>query len=324
MNKNTTYDPNVVNTLYSAFGAQLLRVREDKAPAESRGWIDRQLSLDDLLEHVESDGLLGLIPASVGLVAVDVDEGDAARLLSDFPPACAYRTRRTNGIHAFYPHDGPPIPQRRWHAPIFRTSGDLRHARGYVVLWNAERLTEDLSRGSGGLPFAEVRQALVTRPPAPQGRQATPKLPPDGTEPTPDDSPPSPFHLRHEYLKDKLKAARTDGMQGPALRQYAVFLHGQLIQPPDPRVSHRFELSEALSLASWAARWSWDSSSQRAKGRRSGQVRRDRNADRDQRIVVMLGAGMSQRETARTLGVSRGTVEQVKRRELAGDGDKSH
>ena len=307
MNQNITYDPNVVNTLYE-FGAQLLRVREDKSPAESRGWIDRQLSLDDLQRHVEADGLLGLIPASVGLVAVDVDEGDSARLLANFRPACAYRTRRTDGIHAFYTHDGPPIPQRRWHAPVFRTSGDLRHARGYVVVWNAERLTEDLSRGSGGVPFAEVRQALVT-PPAPQGRQATPKSPPDGTEPTPDDLAPSPARSRHAWVKARLIAARVDGRTGPELRQYARQLHAGLVQPPDPRVPHFFPLAEALAVAQWVAGRDWSSEQQRLRGLRSGQHRRSRTADRDQRIVAMLRAGRSQRETARALGVTRRIVQ---------------
>ena len=309
MNQNTTYDPNVVNTLYNAFGAQLLRVRADKAPAESRGWVDRQPSLDDLLAHVESDGLLGLTPASLDAVVVDVDVGDPAGLLSAFPPRALYQTPR-GGVHAYYQHDGAPVRQHRWVAPVFRTSGDLRHGSGgYVVLWQPERLIDDLRRARRSVKFAEVRQALVVSPPAPQGRQATPKSPPDGTEPTPDDLAPSPARSRHAWVKARLIAARVDGRTGPELRQYARQLHAGLVQPPDPRVPHFFPLAEALAVAQWVAGRDWSSEQQRLRGLRSGQHRRSRTADRDQRIVAMLRAGRSQRETARALGVTRRIVQ---------------
>ena len=316
MNKNITYDPNVVNTLYNAFGAQLLRVRADKAPAESRGWVDRQPSLDDLLAHVESDGLLGLTPASLDAVVVDVDVGDPAGLLSAFPPRALYQTPR-GGVHAYYQHDGAPVRQHRWVAPVFRTSGDLRHGSGgYVVLWQPERLIDDLRRARRSVKFAEVRQALVVSPPAPQGRQATPKSPPDGTEPTPDDLAPSPARSRHAWVKARLIAARVDGMDGAALRRYAVQLHA--MQPQPPHASHPFTIGEAVRLAEWAAGMRWDSQTQAARGRRSGQARRARTATRDAAIVDRLARGHSQRQTARALGVSRGAVQRAQDR-LRGD-----
>ena len=310
MSNVTTLNHDVVNTLYTEFGAQLLRVKANKTPAESRGWMDRQLSLDGLQEHFDRGGLLGLVPASVGLVAVDIDEGDSTSLLHNFPPFAAYRTKRPGGVHAYYSYSGPPIPQRRWVAPVFHTSGDLRHARGYVVLWDAERLTEDLNRGSGGVSFKEARQALVTDAPAPQGG---PKSPPVASQPTPDDSPPSPARSRHVWVKARLIAARVDGLQAPALREYALQLHAGLVQPPDPRVPHRLPLAEVLALADWAAAMRWDPQTQAERGRRSGQARRVRTAQRDAEIIALLETGLSIRETALVLGISKSTVGRVNR-----------
>ena len=308
---NSIYDPGIVNTLYTAFGAQLLRVRDDKTPAEWRGWIDRQLTLDDALEHVERGGNLGLVPASIGMVAIDVDEeGDCDRLFHNFPPLAMYQTQRVGGVHAFYQHDGAPVRQRPWRAPLFRTAGDIRHGRGYVVLWRPDQLVNDLERGSAGVPFTEVEQALVTRPPAPQ---AGPKSPPVASTPAEDDSPPSPARLRHAWLKDKIIAARIDGMDGAALRRYAVRLHAGLVQPPDIRVPHRLPLAEALRLASWASGMRWDTEAQRRRGLLSGQARYAVTADRDAEIVATLAEGLSIRETARALGLGKSSVGRVKK-----------
>ena len=52
----------------------------------------------------------------------------------------------------------------------------------------------------------------------------------------------------------------------------------------------------------------------RARGIRSGQVRRDRTAERDAAILEDRAAGLSQRAIAAKHGVSRGTVENVLRR----------
>ena len=285
-----------------------------KRQPKNRGWPARQLSLDLALAHVEAGGVLGLTPASLDAVVVDVDVGDPARLLSAFPPRALYQTPR-GGVHAYYQHDGAPVRQHRWVAPVFRTSGDLRHGSGgYVVLWQPERLIDDLRRARRSVKFAEVRQALVVSPPAPQGRQATPKSPPDGTEPTPDDLAPSPARSRHAWVKARLIAARVDGRTGPELRQYARQLHAGLVQPPDPRVPHFFPLAEALAVAQWVAGRDWSSERQRLRGLRSGQARRARTAERDAEILSLLRAGRSQRQVAAELGVSRDVVRKTQGR----------
>ena len=255
---------------------------------------------------------VSLPPASTRSWSMSTWENPAG-LLSAFSPRALYQTPR-GGVHAYYQHDGAPVRQHRWVAPVFRTSGDLRHGSGgYVVLWQPERLIDDLRRARRSVKFAEVRQALVVSPPAPQGRQATPKSPPDGTEPTPDDLAPSPARSRHAWVKARLIAARVDGRTGPELRQYARQLHAGLVQPPDPRVPHFFPLAEALAVAQWVAGRDWSPERQRLRGLRSGQRRRDLNAERDAQIIALLETGLSIRQVAAELGIPRSTVGRIKK-----------
>ena len=169
------YQPELeaVTTLY-AKGARLLRLTDENRPAESRGFFNRQLSLDALLEHLERGHLLGLEPQSINTVAVDIDHGNGDRLLHNFPPLSLYTSKTEGRCHAYYRHDGGRVSPRPFNAPVFRISGDLKHERSYVALYDASQLAFDLIRGSLGVTFSEVEQALVTGPLAAQGGQRGP------------------------------------------------------------------------------------------------------------------------------------------------------
>ena len=211
-------------------GAFLFRVGPSNKPAESRGFYGRQLSLDDLLEHLERRGRLGIEPRSIGAVAVDIDGGNADRLLQNFRPLSVYRSRTPGRVHAFYSHDAGRVSPRPFSAPLFRVAGDLKHARSYVVLYDAPRLANDITNGSLGVPFIELLKAIVTGPPAAQGGQRGPLTPPVGSNANPGDSTASPWHNRHDWILGKLTAARVDGMDPKAIHRYAVELHGALFQ----------------------------------------------------------------------------------------------
>ena len=144
--------------------AFLFRVGPSNKPAESKGFFDRQPKLDDLLEHLERRGRLGIEPQSINTVAVDVDYGNSDRFFHNFPPSSMYKSKTEGRCHAYFRHDGARVRSKPFCAPLFRISGDLKHARSYVVLYNAPRLAEDLSNGSLGVPFIEVEPALVTAP----------------------------------------------------------------------------------------------------------------------------------------------------------------
>ena len=183
-----------VNTLYDE-GALLFRLSDKNSPAENRGFYDRQLSLDDLLEHLERRGRLGIEPQSIGTVAVDIDDGNADRFLHNFRPLSMYKSKTEGRCHAYYRHDGGRVRSQPFGAPVFKISGDLKHTRSFVALYDAARLANDLTNGSLGVPYQEVKQALVTGPLAAQGGQRRPLGSPVGSNSNPGVSPPSPGYL---------------------------------------------------------------------------------------------------------------------------------
>ena len=304
-----------VNTLYDA-GARLFRLTDENRPAESRGFYGRQLSLDDLLEHLERRGRLGIEPRSIGAVVVDVDDGNVDHFIQTFRPMSVYQSRTPGRVHAYYRHVGEKVSPRPFNAPLFRISGDLKHARSYVALYDTKRLADDLTNGQLAVPFAEVEQALVTGPLAVQGGQRGPLTPPVGSDASPDDSTPSPGHHRHTWILGKLTAARVDGMQGKELRRYAHKLHTGLVQTPG-LVPHFFELAEAIAIADYVSSRSYSTEHQRSAGIRSGQARRARSAARDTHILSLLDKGHSIRRIAEDIEVSRRTVARVKDRQRA-------
>ena len=304
-----------VDTLYD-MGAFLFRVGPSNKPAESRGFYGRQLSLDDLLEHLERGRRLGIEPRSIGAVAVDIDHGDADHFLHNFRPLSMCRSKTEGRCHAYYRHDGGKVRPRPFTAPLFRIAGDLKDERSYTVLYNPARLAEDLTNGSLGVPFSEVRQALVTGPPAAQGGQRGPLTPPVWSNANPGDSTPSPGHQRHNWILSKLIAGRVDGMEPGALRRYADDLHAGLVQTPG-LVPHYFPRSEARSISDFVSARSYSTDHQRAAGIRSGQARRARSAARDTQILSLLDKGLPIRRIAEILHVTRQTVGRAQDRKRA-------
>ena len=312
MNKpyNTVADS--VNSLYQ-HGAFLFRLDGDNRPAETKGFYGRQLRLDDLLEHVERRGRLGLEPQSINCVAVDIDHGDPDSFTQAFRPLSVYRSRTPGRVHAYYHHSGGKVRSQTFAAPLFKVEGDLKHTRSYAVLYNAWRLAEDITNGNLGIPFIEVKQALVIGGVAAQGGQRGPSPPPAGVNAIPADAAPSPWFRRHHWILARLIAARVDGMKREALRRYAVELHTALIQPPGP-VPHYFPLSDALRMAWDISNRDYSPERQSARGVLSGQARRAKSAGRDRRIVDMINAGLSIRRIAEDIEVSRRTVARVRDR----------
>ena len=302
-----------VNTLYDA-GARLFRLTDENRPAESRGFYDRQLSLDDLLEHLERRGRLGIEPRSIGAVVVDIDDGDPDRFTQAFSPMSLCKSKTEGRCHVYYRHEGFRVSPQPFDAPVFGIKGDLKYKRSYVALYDTARLANDLTNGSRGVPYQEVEQALVTGPLAVQGGQRGPLTPPVGSNANPGDPTPSPCYQRHNWLLEKLTAGRVDGMDPKALRRYALSLHDALVQTPG-LVPHYFPLSEAISIANFVSARSYSVEHQRARGVRSGQARRAKSAPRDKRILALLNAGNSIRRTAAIVGASSSAVARVKDRQ---------
>ena len=103
----------------------------------------RRPSIEVAIAHVQCrQDPIGAIPASIDTSVLDVDDGDPAQLILEFPPLADVDTPR-GGHHLFYPDTEP-----RGNG-TFQThgcSGDIRSGRGYVVLWNPGKVADAISK----------------------------------------------------------------------------------------------------------------------------------------------------------------------------------
>ncbi len=98
-----------------------------------RGW-QRRRPLPEVVQfHVDHGKNIGLIPASIGTSALDVDQGDPADLFEHYPARVVLPSRRRSGRHGYY---------------------DDRSAKGFLVLYDnaIERLATALD-APGLFPF---------------------------------------------------------------------------------------------------------------------------------------------------------------------------
>ena len=157
-------------------GGHLLRVLPDKTPVRGRSWRRQRAGIRTLLKH---DGLLGLMPASLGLSVLDVDhattEAGYRALLEQYPPLLSLPSRTLGRYHLYYA-DEAPRPNATFKA--FGCSGDVRSANGYVVLWDdaGDRLAEVLrlpwqETAASDFPAHLMNPFLSKLPPRKRGRR---------------------------------------------------------------------------------------------------------------------------------------------------------
>ena len=154
----------VLTTLLDG-GAHLLLCRPDKSPLERSGWQKpgRGRSLAQALRHMESGGLLGLIPNSVGRLVLDMDAGDPRALVAAHPPAAEIPTRRPGGLHLVYDLPGRPEMRRPGHWFGHGAYGQTRCEDAYVILWAPDAVADALQLPHGAHPAPEC---LLLGPPA--------------------------------------------------------------------------------------------------------------------------------------------------------------
>ena len=87
-------------------GAHFVLARANKR-AIATEWQTTPADLAHVERHARGDGLIGVVPASLGCFVVDVDEGGKAGVetvrtaLGD--PVAVIATRRPSGFHVWYP-----------------------------------------------------------------------------------------------------------------------------------------------------------------------------------------------------------------------------
>ena len=127
-----------LQSLYNA-GGHFVICSPTKRPIW-RGWQKVRPSLDVVQGH---DGPLGIKPWSVSTSALDVDHGSPTILIEDHPPLAVVPSRRPGGTHVYY---NDTVGRGNAHFEVAGCSGEVRSAKGYLILWNhgAEILADAL------------------------------------------------------------------------------------------------------------------------------------------------------------------------------------
>ena len=127
-------------------GAHFVLCRGDKRPL-AVGWQKTRPGFAAVEKHAEAGGLVGVIPASLGCLVVDVDEGGDRGLASVIgalgaEPVATVGTRG-GGFHLWYPAPAGEIGNRKW--GLSNAAGDIRGSRGFVVCWDPAEIVAGLS-----------------------------------------------------------------------------------------------------------------------------------------------------------------------------------
>ena len=148
---------NALATLAEA-GAHFVLCRANKRPIAT-AWQKNPASLDAALRH---KGLVGVVPASLGCVVVDVDEGGdevADAVIAQLGrPVAKVPTRRAGGWHLFYKcREADEIGNSTWQG------GDIRGAKGQAILWAPDLVAEGLACKA---PVADLMAVDLARLPS--------------------------------------------------------------------------------------------------------------------------------------------------------------
>ena len=156
-------------------------LKEDRTQSKRpvwAAWLDRRPDFSAVKDHMDRDGLLGIVPASLGMAVLDVDTGDATQLIVDYPPWFLARSQRPGRVHLWYKDSEKGRRGGDWRG--HGCSGEIIASTGYVVLWNTtlEELAESLRLGDfpgqGQVPFSAVAATVARWPSMPEASSGKP------------------------------------------------------------------------------------------------------------------------------------------------------
>ena len=290
--------------------------RADKSPFW-RGWQHHRAPLDEI-EHHQIQGLpVGVIPWSLRASGLDVDWGNPSDFATAYPPMARLPSRRPGGQHLWY---RDTQPRRNLQQLAFLGwSGDLRSRTGYLINWAGEAGWEALLDGV-------IHERGVLFPADALGTASTSIL--EQTQGVP-----APASIPWERTAAGLPNLR---VIMPGQRNLALFDHvrfwaykASLGRDQDEwhkRVEYhannlnRFfsvslETQEVRDIAYSVSTWTWARPAlnhapavQAARGRRSGQSRRDANAGRNLTIRDLKDDGWTVEDIAAIIGIHQRTV----------------
>ena len=145
-----TYQVTELQELFEQ-GARFILCRQDsKAPA--RGEVDfytrPRPTAEQIYNRARAENLLiGIVPASLDLLCIDLDKGNPdliEELLKNAGVSfVSNRSRREGGRHIWIKvPNGMVIGNSKWRNR--HGEGDIRHAKGYIIIWHIDALFEAL------------------------------------------------------------------------------------------------------------------------------------------------------------------------------------
>ena len=297
-------------------GGHLVLCRPDKTPVWA-GWQRQRPTLDISIQH---DGLLGLVPYSLGATALDVDQGPWKQLPHSW---VNYGTRRKGGRHLYYA-DADPRGNSQWSGA--GCSGEVRGAKGYLILWRdaVDRLASAIA-GPRQLSLFPFPAHLLQERGEP-GELI--QFPERTLNPA-----------RSLQLETVLEGARNDSLfdvvrltaygELAEYRKEGGNLSGWLgrvcsfADDNNRRFPAPLITSDVRSVAYSVGTWVWSryfdhsSGKQKERGMKSGEARRAKNRERDLSIIQAASSGESASSIGRRLDVHHTTILRIITRELA-------
>ena len=277
---------------------------------------------------------LGIVPWSVQTTALDKDFGDASQLIAERPPLAELLSQRPGGLHLYY-RDSEGRVNGKWKAN--GCSGEVRGARGYVVLWDDPwKLVSALENpppGAVSFPadlFEAIGRPLKTAEVFDPTFSKNPKN-------RPDPNCPLPLNLELEGIYPGGRhSALFDAVRAWAYRQeldrdldkwqslVKAYAENQNKRFPVPYGAYPGDGGEVKRMADSVAGWCWSGGgpidhsppAQRRRGAKSGRVRRLKVRDLDAAAVqAVVVEGRSMRATAREQGRSLTAIHHVIQRD---------
>lgn len=137
-------------------GGHITLCTPDKNPRGAgnvaKGWHlpENRPRLDEVLSHAATGGLIGIIPASVGLIGIDIDRdvGDSlAAIEGEFGPPVAMQRTPSGGAHMFYPKADCHVGSSQWGESVEdpgKQRGELRQDTGQICIYDVGALANAL------------------------------------------------------------------------------------------------------------------------------------------------------------------------------------
>lgn len=280
-------------------------------------WRHYKPDSDLVCSHVERGGLIGLVPFSVGLTCLDIDQGDIENLKCLYDP-CAFCPSRTSGRGHLYFRDTEGRANGKWH--VHGCSGEIRSANGYVVLWgNAPCILADALSGTQGelfpvhdfMPVVDVPGVPAVDVPEPV------RIPGDVPE-----VPGAKVGTRNNALYNAVRRWASARERPTDYDDWAnrVLAYARLL---NERMQTPLPESEILHVAGNVSKWIWTGVSnpkadhrahaQRRRQRAQVRARRQDTYNRNRDILRLRQAGFSVSKIAHKIGVSASTVKRALR-----------